>query len=158
MQCLIFVFLFFTHERKNEIWNWTFFFVLQHQKWKTKINSFFNFCFCDSKLKYENRFHILISIFVNKKIKKPKLTRFSYFDLLFWNCKQKTSRIWFFSISAQNWKSNDTKSPYIFYSASNFLFCIKLLCSASNFSTLNQTFLYTLNQTFQPPFIIQNCM
>ena len=105
-------FLFFTHERKNEIWNWTFFFVLQCQKWKTKINSIFNFRFCDSKLKYENRFHILIMVFVNKKIKNQKLTRFSYFDLLFWGWKQKTSCILFFSISAQNWKSNDTKSPY----------------------------------------------
>ena len=75
--------------------------VNPHEKITTKATfAMFDFCYCDSKLKYENRIHINISVFINKKIKKQKLTRFSYFDLLFWNNKRKTSCFLYFSIGA----------------------------------------------------------
>ena len=72
----------------------------------------FDFCYCDSKLQYENRILINISVFINKRIKKQKLTRFSYFDLLFWYNKRKKVVFSYFSISVLTWKTNDTKSPY----------------------------------------------
>ena len=108
-----FVFQFYT-KQKSKIKFLITFFDIQYQKWKTKINSLFNFCFRVLKLKYENRIHINFSFLTKRKLKNENWLDFHILICCFGTANKKTSCIWFFSISAQNWKSNDTKSPYTY--------------------------------------------